>query len=268
MPRQLRPRRLDLSGPCRPAPRSSHPATPRPSPRHRHSSKRLSHHPALIACISSLTTWLHVISPPSLPHSAQYHRPTLNNGFNRPRSVQRDMNTPPKLSFACPMPWTQMSGTDRQKFCHQCGHHVSNLSLLSATERAALISRSRTERVCGTYYVRLSGEMVTPESPLSPTERRSLRQFGVAALSVAALAVASGCISQPQTKAMPASGTPDSTLTKKDPTASPAGETVPRAENKKAEEEEVILLGGYIVCDPAEPRYKFGHDGKGAKTHQ
>ncbi len=157
------------------------------------------------------------------------------------------MNTPPKLSFACPLPWTEMSGSDRQKFCSQCGHHVRNLSLLSATERTALIARTRTERVCGTYYVRLSGEMVTPEAPLSPTERRSLRQFGAAALSAAALAVASGCVSQPQAKDTSVPSLSDGIQAKKETVASPAGEPAKKAEKKKEAEEEVVLMTGFIV---------------------
>lgn len=103
-------------------------------------------------------------------------------------------NTPPKLSFACPVKWDGMSGTERWKYCAQCGHHVANLSLLTPAERKALLERAREERICGTYYLRLSGEMVTPEAPLTPNERGRIRQFGAAALSAAALTLATGCV--------------------------------------------------------------------------
>src|SRR3954470_14511740 len=110
------------------------------------------------------------------------------------------MHPPPKLSYACPLPWTSMRGAERLKYCAQCGHHVSNLSLLSAAERAALLARARTEQVCGSYLVRLSGEMVTPEAPLSAAEKFGVKQFGVAALSAAALAIAAGCTSSRATR--------------------------------------------------------------------
>ncbi len=52
------------------------------------------------------------------------------------------MVTPPKLSFACPLPWQNMTGSERAKFCEQCGHHVANFSLLTADERKALLQRA------------------------------------------------------------------------------------------------------------------------------
>src|SRR3954470_6392979 len=114
------------------------------------------------------------------------------------------MHPPPKLSYACPLPWTSMGGAERLKYCAQCGHHVANLSLLSSAERSALLARARTEQVCGSYLVRLSGEMVTPEAPLSPAAQLGVKQFGVATLSAAALAIAAGCMSPQATRQEPA----------------------------------------------------------------
>ena len=154
------------------------------------------------------------------------------------------MNTPPRISFVCPLPWTQMSGSERTRFCRQCSHHVRNLSLLSAGERTALLARAREERVCGTYFVRLSGEMVTPENPLSVRERRRVRQFGVAALSAAALAVASGCMSSSDGKS-PAAGARHSAAAAKTEKPPSAGKTSPAAE--KQNDDDVVLLMGFIV---------------------
>ena len=93
------------------------------------------------------------------------------------------------------MVWTTMTDTERWKYCTQCGHHVTNLSLLSAAERTALLERAIKERICGTYFLRMSGEMVTPETPLSHCERSGVKQLGVAGFSAAALAIAPGCVS-------------------------------------------------------------------------
>jgi len=153
-----------------------------------------------------------------------------------------------------------MNGSERQKFCDRCGHHVANLSLLSAEERAALLARARDQSVCGSYFVRLSGELVTPERPLSFAESRSLRQFGIATLSAAALAVASGCVSQPQNK----------TANEADlRTRLVALKTSNKEEKKEAEnkdDKEVLLIMGMIVSGPedgyikAKPAESDEHD--------
>jgi hypothetical protein len=146
------------------------------------------------------------------------------------------MNSPPLLSYACPIDWTKMSGTDRVRFCEACGRHVQNLSLLSDAERSALIKRARTERVCGSYWVRLTGELVTPANPLSPREKSSVRQFGTALLSAGALAIASGCVSQPAT----------------DPSPSPPVATVAPSVEAGGDEEIVLLTGFICEISPSE----------------
>src|SRR5258708_32886468 len=88
-----------------------------------------------------------------------------------------------------------MSGSEIRRFCETCVCHISNLSVMNAPARAALLEKARTERVCATYYVRLSGEMVTPENPLSTEEKSRVRQLGLAALSAGARALAAGCVS-------------------------------------------------------------------------
>lgn len=103
----------------------------------------------------------------------------------------------PILSFACPIRWDALEGDEREKFCGKCGHRVTNLSAMSTAEREALLARASEERVCVSFYRRLSGEYVTPEAPLTSEERSKIRQLGVAALSAGALALAAGCTSAP-----------------------------------------------------------------------
>lgn len=170
------------------------------------------------------------------------------------------MNTPPKLAFACPMPWTKMTGTERWKYCAQCGHHVTNLSLLSAAERAALLERAKTERICGSYYMRLSGEMVTPEAPLSDRERSGVRQFGVAVLSAAAMALAAGCVSKdgPQPPVATLRAEPVSEAIK------PVAQTEcakPDSVAQKKDDEVLLLMGGMFGVEP-KPERKPGRSGK------
>ena len=152
----------------------------------------------------------------------------------------------PKLSFVCPMPWQDMTGDERRKFCTQCGHHVQNLSLLARKERLALLERAKTERICGAYFIRLSGEMVTPDQPLTPQERKGIKQLTATALSAGVLALAAGCTTPPDRSASdhrPAA----SAMTK-------SGESAGQPTIEPKDEDQVVLLAmGIIVCEPPKP---------------
>jgi len=150
------------------------------------------------------------------------------------------MKTPPLLSYACPIDWSKMSGPEAVKFCEACGRHVQNLSLLSDSEREALIARARTERVCGSFWVRLNGELVTPAKPLSSREKSAVRQFGTAVLSAGALAIASGCVSQPAADSPPA------------PTTTEA------IDGTSSDDEEIVLMVGFFCEVPPSAAEKHG----------
>ena len=152
-----------------------------------------------------------------------------------------------------------MTGSERWKYCTQCGHHVTNLSLLSAAERAALLERAKTERICGTYYLRLSGEMVTPEAPLTSCERKGMKQVGVAVLSAAAMVIAAGCVSTAAPKNIPAPPQVAAvTVEKSEAEAAPVCSSSVKATDKK--DDEVIVLTGFFV--DARPTHKPGRSGK------
>lgn len=141
------------------------------------------------------------------------------------------MSAPPKVSFACPIPWAEMKGSDVSRYCAACGHTIHNLSALASEERAKLLQRAQTEKICGAYLVRLSGELVTTEAPLSSLEVRGIRQVGLAALSAGALALAAGCVSQSSEKKAGAEKP-------KEPIESVA---------KPGEKDEVLQLVGFIL---------------------
>ena len=145
-----------------------------------------------------------------------------------------------------------MTGTEQSKFCSQCGHHVRNLSLMSAAERAELLQRAKTERICGTYLVRLSGEMVTPAAPLSRSEWSRVRQFGVATLSAGALALAAGCVAPPHAPTRADTPHPDSVI---NASHSPSEQTPAAIESKK-EDEEIVLLTGFVVSPQEDEGYR------------
>ena len=101
------------------------------------------------------------------------------------------MPTFPALSFVCPIPWNEMRGDERERFCAKCSRTVVNLSLLSEEQRVAVLAVAQRHPggLCVAYYRRLNGEFVSAEAPLAPAESRRAVQFGVTALTAAALAV-------------------------------------------------------------------------------
>ena len=130
-----------------------------------------------------------------------------------------------------------MKGGDVSRYCEACGHTIHNLSSLTRDERAAILQRAKTEKICGSYFVRLSGQLVTPEAPLLPREVRGIRQAGFAALSAGTLALAAGCVSHTPSKEVVA------------PVEPPAES----AANPEAKEEEVQLVGFIINTDETKP---------------
>lgn len=179
------------------------------------------------------------------------------------------MNSFPKLSYACPIPWSSLSGDERAKFCTQCGRTITNLSELDEKARLALLANASGEKICITYYRRLSGEFITPESPLTTEERASIKQLGVAALSAGALALAAGCMTtnQPPNASAP-SAPPISAPSAEEKTAPPLSEPLLLARHDKnrngkldpdeisamqAEQAETIVLQPFGVMAEVSP---------------
>lgn len=100
------------------------------------------------------------------------------------------MTSFPKLSYVCPIAWTSMRGDERERYCSKCARTVVNVSLLTSEQREALLANPPPGGLCVAYYQRLAGEMVSAENPLSPAESSRVVQWGVAALSLSAVALA------------------------------------------------------------------------------
>ena len=143
----------------------------------------------------------------------------------------------PKLSYVCPIPWAELRGNDRARYCEKCGLNVTDLSRLDADARAAFLARADTERLCVSFYRRLNGEYVTPENPLTSDERPKIRQLGVAALSASALALAAGCVSGPASLPPPVGNEPPRAAADSPATVTP--------------DEDVVVLQAFgMICIP------------------
>jgi hypothetical protein len=152
------------------------------------------------------------------------------------------MSSFPKLSYVCPIPWSELKGDDRKKFCEKCGLHVTNLSALNEAARQALVKRAETESICVSYYLCSNGDCVTPESSHTREDRSRIKRYGALALSAGALALGASCtsVSTPEKKPMPSSA-PEAKV-------QPSVPSAPRA----AGNDDVVQLPvfGMICVDP------------------
>jgi hypothetical protein len=156
------------------------------------------------------------------------------------------MSSFPKLAFMCPVPWTKMAGDEKERFCSRCSKTVVNLSTMTEPERQTLLAKSRPEDLCVAYYRRLKGGVVSAENPLGASEYRGLKQFGVAALSSAALSIVAGCAT---------SSAPDKVVPQ------PARESSIHKSEK--DDEVVLLIMGMIAC-PVEENGKAADEDSGS----
>lgn len=97
------------------------------------------------------------------------------------------MQPPLKLEVAspCSQSWEAMQGDERVRHCQQCRLNVYNLSAMTRSELLELVSR-REGRVCGRFYQRKDGTVITRDCPRSVRAafgwvgRRSLLALGLA----------------------------------------------------------------------------------------
>jgi hypothetical protein len=70
-----------------------------------------------------------------------------------------------KIASPCHARWEDMSGDERSRFCGQCEKHVYNFSAMNAEEVADLI-RSKEGKLCGRFYRRRDGTILTANCPV------------------------------------------------------------------------------------------------------
>jgi hypothetical protein len=92
-------------------------------------------------------------------------------------AVQQHMNTPINLdelriASPCNARWEDMTGDERARFCGGCRKHVYNFSAMSRREVETLI-REKEGSVCGRFYQRPDGRMLTADCLTGRRQRRS-----------------------------------------------------------------------------------------------
>ena len=102
--------------------------------------------------------------------------------------ANRPMLDDVRVASPCPASWDDMVGDDRVRHCAGCDKDVFNLSALTRDEAEALI-RERVGNLCGRYYQRADGTIITSDCTVGISRRRKRR---VTAAGFAALLAGAG----------------------------------------------------------------------------
>jgi hypothetical protein len=98
-----------------------------------------------------------------------------------------------EVASPCHVPWEQMAGDEKVRFCEACQLHVYNLSAMDAEEAAERISQD-DGRLCVRFYRRTDGTLLTQDCPVgveaARRRRRHLLQDTAATLAGAGLVAA------------------------------------------------------------------------------
>ncbi len=93
-----------------------------------------------------------------------------------------------RVAAPCKASWDDMAGDDRVRHCAGCDKDVFDLSALTRDEAEALI-RERVGNLCGRYYQRADGTIITSDCTVGISQRRRRR---VMAAGLAALLASAG----------------------------------------------------------------------------
>jgi len=77
-----------------------------------------------------------------------------------------------KVAAPCSARWEDMEGDDRARFCGQCRKHVFNFSAMTRGEPETLV-REKVGRLCGRFYRRRDGRVLTTDCPVGLERRRN-----------------------------------------------------------------------------------------------
>ncbi len=100
-----------------------------------------------------------------------------------------------RIASPCPARWDQMTGDDAKRYCGECHLHVYNLSAMKAADAEALLANAAAsgERLCGAFYRRADGTILTSDCPVGVSlARRAARRAGAIAIAALSMIFATG----------------------------------------------------------------------------
>jgi hypothetical protein len=98
------------------------------------------------------------------------------------------------IASPCAVPWDEMHGDNRTRFCTKCSQAVHDISEMSTEEALQLVTRDE-QSVCIRIHRRTDGRVMTSDCPANRRERlwRWLGRRSALAASVFALLFLAGC---------------------------------------------------------------------------
>lgn len=123
-----------------------------------------------------------------MPH---HHSPGVGMTIPLPTLAGLD---PLVIPTPCTVPWGQLQGDDRSRFCGQCQRQVFDLSAMTTAETVELLS-DPTNRPCVHLYRRSDGRVMTTDCPVGLRARvgRRLRRRAAWAGSLFAMLSLPSC---------------------------------------------------------------------------
>jgi len=111
-----------------------------------------------------------------------------------------------RVASPCNARWEDMAGDERMRFCSQCHKNVFNLSAMTRKQIEILI-REKEGKLCGRFYQRPDGRMITADCPTGQRRRRNrLLRWGGAMFATVTLILGVRTTGRAQDKSKP--GTP------------------------------------------------------------
>lgn len=93
-----------------------------------------------------------------------------------------------QIATPCSMPWENMIGDERSRYCDSCKLSVYNISELTLDEAGALIAENEGG-ICGRIYRRADGTVITKDCPVGVRKvlQRAVTLYGSIGAVAAAL---------------------------------------------------------------------------------
>ena len=89
-----------------------------------------------------------------------------------------------KIASPCPARWADMDGDERIRFCGLCQKNVYNFCGVDAAQAVAII-REKEGRLCGRFYQRADGTLLTTDCPVGVMQAWTrLRRLAAAAAAL------------------------------------------------------------------------------------
>jgi hypothetical protein len=88
------------------------------------------------------------------------------------------------VASPCPAEWSNMVGDERVRHCSECNLNVYNLSAMTEQEVQSFLTAKRGQRICGRFYRRADGTVLTQDCPWSfKVMARKVSRIGTAVLT-------------------------------------------------------------------------------------